>query len=497
MKKIFRSIINIPKDGKPSIEPKDLEHNYRAFLSSRVNPDDPSYVTLYSWVDAHFREFGEIPGIRLLNDRAESEGKEGVLACLREIIGQTPYIGSDYRAVLKDKAEEQNKDHFRAMLEKAWKIVSSGVKEGKKKKELKGIQDAVEYFSSEARKFRMGAVVKTESNVRSEQDAEEVLEEYESKKRDPLTSVGMYMFLEKIDDVVRGFKPGDLILTAGFTGNGKSVLCANIAYQGIMQGLNGMLVCMEMSFAEMRRFVYVLHCSNPMWLDHPKFSKLAGKITYDKVKYGELNDLEEEFYKVVIEDFKSGEHGYGELFMVQPSENLTPAGLEIMMYDYNARLAEQNKTLDFTVVDYIGLMIPDKDGRYGDYNADLNGIIKRLKNLAMAFDNGRKIRMITPFQINRTGWVEAEKNDGIYKLNALSSAHEAERSSDLVIGVFSTEEMRRNGVVKLCCMKYREGAQFPPFEARMNFATKYVTDFIQSHAAPSEAGISEIPTDAA
>jgi len=495
MKKVFRSIINIPKEGKATIDLKELEHNYRAFLSSRVKPEDPSYVTLYSWIEAHFRDFGEVPDIHLLNERAESEGKEGVLACLREIVSQTPFIGSNYRAVLKDKAEEQNKDHFRGMLEKAWKIVSSGLKEGKK--ELKGIQQAVEYFSSEARKFRMGAVVKTESNIRSEQDAAEVREEYDSKKRDPLSSVGMYTFLEKIDDTVRGVKPGDLTLVAGFTGNGKSILCSNFAYQGVIQGLNGMFVCMEMSFAEMRRFAYVLHTSNPEWLDHPKFGKLAGKITYDKVKYGELNDLEEEFYHHVIEDFKSEDRGYGDLFMVQPSENLTPAGLEIMMYDFNARLAEQGKTLDFVVVDYVGLMTPDKDGRYGDYNADLNGIIKRLKNLAMTFDNGRRIRMISPFQINRQGWVEAEKNDGVYKLNALSSAHEAERSSDLVIGVFSTEEMRRTGVVKLCCMKYREGAQFPPFEAKMNFSTKYVTDFIQSKAAPSEAGINEIPTDAA
>ena len=36
--------------------------------------------------------------------------------------------------------------------------------------------------------------------------------------------------------------------------------------------------------------------------------------------------------------------------------------------------------------------------------------------------------MLTPFQVNREGWKEAQKNEGVYKITALSGANEAERA---------------------------------------------------------------------
>jgi hypothetical protein len=166
----------------------------------------------------------------------------------------------------------------------------------------------------------------------------------------------------------------------------------------------------------------------------------------------------------------------------------------MLAYDYNTRLKENGRKLDFLVVDYVGRMTPDKSDRYGDYNIDLNSIIKRLKELALVFDNGRKLRVISPFQINRTGFKEAEKNDGRYSLTALSNANEAERSSDLIISTYWNENMKKAGIIKIGCLAHRKGADFDPFEAHINFETRQIRDFIQQKTGEA-GGIQIIPMD--
>ena len=105
MKKIFRSIINVKKDGKPTVEQIDLKRNYKAFIGSRVEPEDPSYIKLYHWIEAHYREYNEIPSIEYLFERAKKDGEESVLASLIEVAKERPYVSSDYLAILKEKFE--------------------------------------------------------------------------------------------------------------------------------------------------------------------------------------------------------------------------------------------------------------------------------------------------------------------------------------------------------------------------------------------------------
>lgn len=497
MKRIFRSIIDIRKDNRSTLEQEDLVRNYRSFLASTVEPEDPSYIKLYHWIEAHFREYKEIPSIHLLVSRAEKEGDEAILSSLKEIVTETPFIRSDYKQILKEKFEEQCKDKLQNILTKTWQAANEGIK--LKRKELKGISKAIEYFIGESRKLRMKNLsIKTEANIKSEEDSSEVIEDYAKRKADPLANLGMYTFLDRIDNTCRGLKPGELMLVAAYVKQGKTITVSNFAYNGIMQGLNGLFVTLEMNFQEMRDLIYVLHSCNPEWLDNGKFKSLVGKVTYDKVRYGELSDLEEQFFKQVGSDFAS-RTDFGDLFIYQPSESLSPSNLEMIAYDYHAKLRDEGKTLDFLIVDYIGLMVPDAKDRYGDFNVDLNNTIRKLKNLALNFDGGQMLRVISPFQINRTGHKDAEKNDGIYKLSALSNANEAERSCDLIISTYMSEEMKKAGIIKFGCMAHRKGANFDPFEANIEFGTRQIRDFIQNRKSEfedKESAIKEIPLDA-
>lgn len=494
MKALFRSIINVKKGGKPTIEQAELKKNYRAFLASHVEPEDTSYIKLYHWIEGHFREYEELPSIELLSERALSEGEETIVAALNDIIEQTPYIESDYRAKLKDKFNEQRKDKLQNILTKTWQIASSELKIGKKK--FSGISESLQFFTSETRKLRFGNLdVKTQGNIRNVTEAKDAYDSYQKRKMDPFSSLGMYSFYQKIDDVTRGLKPGQVMIIAGFVGQGKSTLSANLVYNGIMQGYNGLFIPLEMGYDEMRDMIYVLHASNPEWFEHPKYKNLAGKLSYDKVIYGEMNSMEDEFYKLVLDDFVNNEE-YGHLFIDQPSSELTMSELELKAYDYNAQLQEDGKTLDFILVDYVGLMKGEKGQRHSDRNEEINTIIRSMKNLAMTFDNGRKVRLITPFQINREGWKDASKNDGMYKLQHLSGAHESERTCDLIIGSYMSAEMKKSGLMKIGCLKHRKGAEFDPFEVRIDHNSKQIRDFIQAKSNDSDDDlIKELPLE--
>lgn len=492
MKKIFRSIINIknPKTGLATIPLEELERNYKAFISSNVKPEDPSFIKLYHWLEAHYREFKELPSIEFINEKAEGDGDTALLGNIKEIVLQTPYTRSDYKAILKAKFLEQSLENFRAVVQNTWTAANAGFKAPHSKKEIKGIPQALEYFSAEARKFRINTTdAKTESQILSVADANEVLAEYKKRYKDPASNPGLYTFLEKIDDCFRGTRLGQLMIVAAFVGNGKSTFVANLAWNAVYSGLNGLYMTLEMPFAEMRDMIYTIHCSAPDWFDHPKYKHIAGKIAFEKVLYGELNDQEYEFFEMAAKDFCSHQD-YGQLILANPEDTLTPSRLEMEIMDRQAELAEQGRQLDFLIVDYVGLMVQDKNERYGDFRTDFNAILKRLKNLSLNFNNGRGLRVILPFQINREGWKEANKNDGIYKLTALSDANEAERSPDQIISLYTTPDMKKTGLVKICCLKHRKGAEFAPFEAHFDFSTRKISDFIQSKDSTPQSDMS-------
>lgn len=497
MVRIFRSIIDIKKDNRSTIEQKDLKQNYRAFLSSNLEPEDPSHVKIYEWIESHYRNYESLPAIELLMERAQKDGDGATLSSLEEIAKEIPYTEANFLAIVREKFDEQSKNKFQNLLSQTWQVVNSGLKIGRKKT-IKGISAAMEYFTSEARKLIMNnSSMKTESDIRTDEVGEEVIDSYLEKKNDPGRILGMYSFMQKIDDSARGVKPGELMLIAGFMAQGKTTVSANLAYNGIIQGYNGMFVAMEMGYEEMTDMFYTLHTSNYEWLKNPKFKNMVCQISYNDVCYGELSEQEEEFFIAASRDFYENPE-YGHLWVYQPEQKLTPSLLEMKMYEYNARLREEyNQQLDFCVVDYVGLMVPDKNERYGDFNTDLNNTIKRLKTTAMTFDNGRKVRMISPFQVNRDGWRDAQKNDGVFKLTALSNANEAERTSDLIITVYFSREMKRNGIVKIGCLKMRKGAGFDPFEARLDLSTRHLRDLIEKPPTGDDDDnlISEIPLE--
>jgi hypothetical protein len=108
-------------------------------------------------------------------------------------------------------------------------------------------------------------------------------------------------------------------------------------------------------------------------------------------------------------------------------------------------------------VDYLGLVDPGKGVSGLESVASLNKVIRQAKiELAMAFDSGRGIGLVSPFQANREGYKEAEKNGGRYKITALAGSNEAERSSDLIYYTYLDDVLRNSRELLVGNLKARK-----------------------------------------
>jgi len=490
---IFRSVISFKNDkGSPTVPQQDLLRNFRAMQQTvPVAPEDKTYKVLYYFILDYVKGCQtadiELPSYEYVRSHFESvEGNEAVLGVLEKIKGQQPYVGQDYRSVLREYNEGQRLLQLERILSNSSKIATTGMEigQGKNKIRVKGIMDSVSYFARETKELQRNLTgVKTESQIVSEEDSGEVQEEYRKAKADPSESIGINTWLKEIDVATNGLKNTELMMVTAFTGHCKTTFSLNMAYRALYSGWNTAFVSLEMTFAEMRRHIYVLHSCNPMFKEKlPKYKDLVGTITYNNVLYGRLNDREQKYWEEVCKDFdkNSNENSetYGRFFVWQPEKSITTVSdIEFKMRQYQQELQMTGRTLEFVVIDYISLLGADKEERTRDPNETLNNIIKSLKRLCLTYNNGKGIRILSPHQANREGFKEAKKNEGLYSLTSLSNAHEAERSCDIIISLFKFDDDNDNNRIKICCLKNRRNKHFRPFDACINFETGFIYNY--------------------
>lgn len=70
---------------------------------------------------------------------------------------------------------------------------------------------------------------------------------------------------------------------------------------------------------------------------------------------------------------------------------------------------------------------------------------------------GRQVCMLMLSQSSRTGWQEASKNQGQYRLTALAEANELERASSVVVSVYTDSALKQVNSAKIQVLKNRDG----------------------------------------
>jgi replicative DNA helicase len=488
---IFRSLIYIKtNDGIETISQRDCVKNFRALQQIVPNPpEERAYKSLYYFIKEYIQSCDTVelavPSIEFVRNHFQTiEGSEAILVILDKIKGQQPYVGMDYRTILKQYNEQQQILELDKVLNNAQKIASTGIDiiKGKHKTRLKGISDSISYIARETRGLNLQLTgIKTESQIVSEEDAREVKEQYNKTEANPTDSIGIQTWLQEMDETTRGLKSGELMIITAFTGHCKTTFALNMAYRALYGGWNTAFVTLEMSFKELRDKIYVLHSCNPRFrVIWPQYAHLVGKISYNNVRYGRLSAEEKEYFFKVCDDFDTSTESsvYGRFFIWQPEKTVTTLSeIDLKFRQYQQDLQLTGRNLEFGVIDYVSLMGADDGEKSRDHNETTNNIVKNLKRFCLTFNNGMGIRVLSPHQANRDGYREAKKNEGLYDLTALSNNHEVERSADLVASIYKFDAEGDNNRLKFCCLKNRRNSFFKPFDACIDFDTGFIWNY--------------------
>lgn len=476
LERAFRSIIDIarPQDGRPTIDKEELLENFRAFQRSHVRYEQETFKKIYYRILDHFKRNVELPCYDRLHEFFTNEpGCETELVTLQQILTEKPYIGGNYKEVLRDIKKVQDQEVLQDAMNEANEIAIKGKKIGKVM--LKGTDDALTYIALKAKEIRSANLdFKTEAQVLDSREIQQAKDRYDHRSENQLDTLGIYTGLYQIDNVLQGIKHTELVIVGAYTAQGKTTFSLNVLYRALYSGWDSALFTLEMSLEEMQDMVYVLHTSNvERWAGTP-YEKLVGLVEYNAVREGKLTTELRDFYFAAMDDLETNED-YGRLYVVQPDKStFTVEDVNVKCLEINSELQSKGRKLEFIVIDYLRLMGVEKSFRSAGEREDLNNIIKGIKRLLLTFNNGQGLRGLTPHQIKREGYVRALANGGMYLLSDLSDTSEIEKSADVVITLFMDDAMRKSGVFKICCLKARRNMLFDPFEACGNLASKYI-----------------------
>lgn len=216
MKRLLRGVIDF-QDGKISDE--NLRVNFQRLLASEIEWSIPSDDKIFGFVKEFFASNLELPTGKTILDYFTRADDIEVQERLGDIEAASVYTRNNYTHLLGQLCEDQGRIKMLALLKETQEIVSKGiiVKEGREKKRIQGIKDAVVHFNSNAHGILPSELsAKTQGNIRD--DMQPAWDEYQTAKLNKDKVWGKFTGIEEIDVVCHGLKRGEMWVHAAFAG---------------------------------------------------------------------------------------------------------------------------------------------------------------------------------------------------------------------------------------------------------------------------------------
>lgn len=466
---LLKSIIDYGNDQKQLAY---LVENFYALRDSNIRFEVDLHLKIYTYICEHSKSYTVVPSnARLVSFFGEDKD---VLEELEKIEKEYPLFSTNYKSLLDEVYVEQQKKELISLLKETSQISEIGKKV--KNETVVGPKKAVEFFLHKSMDF-----LKSRTSVRSsgktKGDSHGAIQDYVETKTAKKFD-GLLTGLPSIDTVCKGIRTGDLWLIMAYVSELKTTLCMNFAYtQAVEQGMDIKFVSLEMPYKVVRDIFIAIHSANLNLWPGSQWDDVY-PLKYDAIADGTLTDREEEFFNFLCHDLDNNPE-YGSIDIYQPTDGLTLSQLKAW-----AEIEYRKKPFDAIYLDYIELMKFENSSK--DYTLDLNRTIKELKQFALHFAEERGTRMISAYQANRQGKANADKNDGEYRLDALSYANEAERSADVILYSYLNDELRDNSLVKIGNLKNRSRPKFKQFKANTALSSRKVFELPDAGAAPGE-----------
>jgi replicative DNA helicase len=477
--KLLRSVIEFDQEVSPENLVLNFQKLRKAVEAGQLEWGRPDDEAIYRYCNGFFVEHFEMPSAHTVKDYFEGTNNVEAQDRLKYVAAERPYARTNYTHLLNSIKEEQTSLKLRVVLKEAQEILGKGLKDEKTGETVKGNEAAMFYVQRKAQQ-----ILSVDSNTQVfgdiRQEADIMIEEYEKAESDPASSYGVLCGITEIDNICKGIKPGELWLHAAFPSHLKTMFASNWSYNAVTKyRTNVVFISLEMTRPAMRRNAYSLHSANT------KFAAQGFKpLDYRAIRDGQLTPEQKQFYKeIVCPDFKSNKN-YGTYELVIPDRDWT-------MSDIRTQLELLNREFEvgLVVIDYGLLVHPETKRKSDSYVQEMNAIVTASKKMALHFNKGAKVPVLMLFQTNRNGKDEADKNDGIYQMSALTWANAAEKDADVITTTYLNKELRQQRRTKFTNLKNRDNPLFEPFEAYVEWEPRKIMSL--QHAEPQGFNVDE------
>lgn len=307
-------------------------------------------------------------------------------------------------------------------------------------------------------KIRQYLTIVDVDDVVDNTESPDAFREYYNKKK--VQPIGLVTHIKQIDEEIGGIGPGMTMVIGAYTSNFKTVFANNIAYQNTRKHrYNVAYISLEVPKEDLLINQLARHSYEA---EFDKFPYIANKRIRDCV----LSPEEEEYlFGEVLDDYYDFSK-YGMLKILDETDFKTLSFGEIRERLEAVDDEMMEKTgygLDAVMVDHINLCKFNGSGRkFSSETAEGNAYVSFFRKLSLAFrkdadGNMRKLACLILSQINRTGKQKADKNHGRYTLNALAEFNELERAAQVVVTIYTNDEMKESKEATVQLLKNRNG----------------------------------------
>lgn len=348
--------------------------------------------------------------------------------------------------------------HTGEAMAEAMEILRTG-KEVKPGHMLQGHEDAREFLLDSLSNIDRGLDQSNSPEGLIQDDKIEILEEYANKKakREAGEVQGIGFGIETLDKITGGMQPGELVIVAASSSNGKSSVAAQSAwYASTQQGKNTVFFATETGRAQIRRKLIARHSKLEMF-EYPEGLNLRS------LKEGTLTPKEEKIFQLVVDDLTSNPN-YGKIHLQQ-----VPRGSTIVSLEHTINRLCRNLGIDYAVMDYLALL--DGVNKQAEERSKYVSTLRDAKMVATSAADGLGIPFLSPWQMNREGRKNADSS-GYYSMSDLSDTSEAEKIADLLISLYRDESSTgRYAEVVFQILKARDGERANDIIADVDYGT--------------------------
>lgn len=274
-----------------------------------------------------------------------------------------------------------------------------------------------------------------------------IIEIYKNKPTDSGISTGV----SRIDKDTGGLHPGTLTTILGFTGAFKTTWALDISYKARIQEKNTCYLSLEVTKEKVMYDFLSRQSFDNKYSVHLDNKKLKSKTLNDK----ELDYLEKKIYP----DFLKAK---GKAYVIDETEleSYSFYSLENKFREIDKlAIEETGHGIDLLVIDHAQLLKFDVSMKgIGNETNIVNAYVSFFRQQALNWiKSGRQVAVLMLSQSSRTGWQEAVKGEGRYRLTALAEANELERASSIVLSTYTSEALKQTKSAKVQILKNRDG----------------------------------------